>query len=408
MKASMKLTALALCAGIALVGCGGDGDGSTPPQGPGPTGAKADMTGQLTAPDGETPITNARIYQSGTAKALKAAAADSTCPDAPSDALASACTDSSGNFNLEVVYGSDCKITLNVIKGAIKESFEIDACPASGSNSVVLTDPLTLSANPSQGGLKMAVVTGSYDNMEDVLAKLGYGEVDASGSLELGTETFDLYRGGGGYSLDPAKYGTMADLFEGNTLSEYDIVFFNCGVDEYTVSPDDPDVKAKLRAYVESGGRLYATDWSYDYVEQAFPEFIDFVGDDATVNAATQGANMSTVAGSVKDVNLKGFLQSVSCGNGESCLNPDGTVTLTHWLGGWAGMEGAEPGAEGKVNFYVQGAVDIAGETGVVKPLTASFEVEAGKVIYSSYHTEGDANPQISGQERILQYLVFE
>jgi len=79
----------------------------------------------------------------------------------------------------------------------------------------------------------MAVVTGDYDRMEDILAKLGFGSLNSWGQLELGTETFDLYDGN--YSLPNASYRDFPDIFNDNDgdskpdIYNYDIVFINCG-----------------------------------------------------------------------------------------------------------------------------------------------------------------------------------
>ena len=108
--------------------------------------------------------------------------------------------------------------------------------------------------------------------MEDVLAKLGFGEVNEWGVLVPGTETFDLY------NRDQLA-AVLADLAQ---MQQYDLIFLNCGADEFPLWTDRAAAATKVRAYVEGGGRLYVTDLAYDYVEQAFPAAIDFIGSDRT------------------------------------------------------------------------------------------------------------------------------
>src|SRR5690606_4044638 len=109
------------------------------------------------------------------------------------------------------------------------------------------------------GAARIAVVTGDFDNIEYLLARMGLGEVQEewlaarsaehrhahghahtehaprsaalaprSLPLELGTETFDLYDGNG--SL-PSSYPEVAALFStvnGRArLYDYDIIYVN-------------------------------------------------------------------------------------------------------------------------------------------------------------------------------------
>lgn len=165
-----------------------------------------------------------------------------------------------------------------------------------------------------------------------------------------------------------------------------------------------------MRQYVEGGGKLYVTDRAYDFVEQVFPEYIDFVGSanmgaivPEDINAAEIGQAGIEPNADVTDMLLADWLGLVTCG-GSPCLNNDGTVPLTGFLPGWAVMEGAHadgPGAKFWVEAIVEGLTS--------RPLTVSFNVGLGAVLYTSYHTE-DEQPHAGfrSQERILQYLVFE
>src|SRR5690606_2765857 len=44
-----------------------------------------------------------------------------------------------------------------------------------------------------------------------------------------------------------------------------------------------------LRNFVETGHYVYASDWAYYVVEAAFPEKIDFLGDDLTAQSVLVG-----------------------------------------------------------------------------------------------------------------------
>ncbi len=261
--------------------------------------------------------------------------------------------------------------------------------------------------------------------MEDILAKLGFGEVDpTTHQLIAGTEKFDIY--------DPTdldeNYPSLETLFEDDPATQkprlfnYDIIFINCddSPNSYLL-PQDPETTTLIRDYVNQGGRLYVTDLSYDYIEHAFPEYIDFLHSDDSeenepelINIAEYGFWGITPDAQIHNDQLTAWLANVTC-EGGSCLNDDDTVTIKGFLRYWALMNGAEPSMTDEVTTWVSGPVvwaDIFADTFEqegIKPLTVTFDFGQGRVLYTSYHTE-DEDP-VAGfwpQERILQYLIFE
>ncbi len=264
----------------------------------------------------------------------------------------------------------------------------------------------------------MAVVMGDFDSIEDVLAKLGFGE-SQGGKLKVGTEKFTLYNGrSDSATLLPASVPPVTKLFEDADgdgdgradIFNYQIVFVNCG--QSRAFDFDASKKAILRSYVQGGGRLYVSDQAYGVVEDTFPEFIDFLGSDTTPSAiaetafaAYQGDEGITVNASVDPV-LKAWLQSVSCTTG-SCVQADGTVKIEGFLIGWAVINGPQT-SSANLKTWVQGPVSYETTQNVNKPLTVSFDFGTGRVTYTSYHNEEGLGITLSPQQRILQYLVFE
>lgn len=276
---------------------------------------------------------------------------------------------------------------------------------------------------------KMAVVRGAFDRMQDILAKVGFGEVETEqgaagyGQLVPGTEAFDLLNSPKVLFEDQDGDGKK-DLFN------YDIVFINCGASEQAISSfkgkhhrwhketGHPSIlneenRTTLKKFVEEGGVLYTTDWAYDYVEQALPSYINFYGseevsvnDPEDSNAAEVGRSGIETHGNILQNSLQAWLANVDCYEGKSCLNNDQSILITDFLAGWGVIEGAHSGAN--VTFWVEGDVEWTEGSGV-RPLTLSFKAGEGSVFYSSYHTvESEFTPNWRPQERVLQYLVFE
>lgn len=121
------------------------------------------------------------------------------------------------------------------------------------------TVPQTCLSPPPAG--QVAVITGLFDRVNAVLDRALVGYVVHSG-----------------------LHAPPALLRDHDLLMSYDVVFLACGSDD--LDARDPEVAANLRAFVLQGGSLYVSDLAYNALEAAFPEAVDFVGDDAVKNAA--------------------------------------------------------------------------------------------------------------------------
>lgn len=423
---SHALASLALIA--ALSGCGGSDDGGgaannpppNPPAGGGGTLNAATVSGKLVAPDGTTPLANALVYIEGSEiagggasplKAPLAVPAPEVCGTPPTAGWSYTCSAADGTFTW------DGKIPANAKLVAVKGAFRIEQVLTASGGTVALGN-LAVPTGTSAGTTRMAVVTGYYDSVQNILAKLGFGDVDANGGLALGTEKFDLYDGDG--TLDPTKYKSYGALFQDADsngkadIFNYAIVFLNCGLDE-TVA-NDPTRVQMLRDYVTQGGRLYVSDLAYDFVEQVFPAYVDFEGSPGTAaaSAETPGAaelgESDITSEATLDPALRSWLGTVTCGSGASCLSGGGTTAhIEGFLGGWAVMVGAHASAPSPVRVWVNGPVTFSGQTTPVnRPLTVAFSVGTGRVTYTSYHNEPFGATGFVPVERILQFLVFE
>ncbi len=242
--------------------------------------------------------------------------------------------------------------------------------------------------------IDVAIVSGSYDSFELVLTNMGFAnyiEVDGLDRSEL--------------------TGFLSDA---DTLASFDIIFFNGGHLEedilYAPAEDDDDIglgddggaddtgtveisetiMQNLRDYVTNGGSIYASDWSYDVVEQGWPDRIDFVGDDSTPDAAQLG-EYDLVNAAVSDGALADWLDTDH-------------IEIEYDLPVWAPVESTSD----SVSIHLAG--NIAYRQGQATynisnaPLLVSFTSGEGKVVYSTFRVAKNASSEIL---QVLQYMMY-
>jgi len=217
---------------------------------------------------------------------------------------------------------------------------------------------------------EVAVITGDYDDFEEVLGLLGVG-------------TYDLINGLTGSDL--------ADFLSSETsLARYDVIFFPGGhVEEdilYDLDGSDTDgvvgaVHTTLSNYVNNGGVIYASDWSYDVVEQLWPDRIEFLGEDTSPDDAQIGTEASVLA-SVTDDNLSTYLSSSSA---EVVFDLDTYPVVESVTGGVRVLMRAD------IPYRI--GMDVHQRSN--SPILMSFPEGEGRVIFSTWrqasNTDGDA-----------------
>ena len=194
-------------------------------------------------------------------------------------------------------------------------------------------------------------------------------------------------------------------------MKEYDVIFVPCSDSTTDSMLSNATVLANIRQYVNDGGKWYIADWSYDWVEQAFPEFIDFEGEDRTVGAADSASMEFDTTGHSTDTELSDWLMAI----GDTATNID-------FIENWDCIQalGTVPGFDDEGNpisitpyTWAAGPVTrshecISGDA----PLTITFPYGCGKVLFTTYHTVGamggESRANLLTQEKILFYLILE
>lgn len=217
---------LAITTIFAIAGCGGSDNNTSGNAPPGNNALEDTVSGTIMAPDGSTPIANATVFIPGpvATRSTRSTNENWTLPcEAPAgNYLAAACTDSHGKFSLNISQLNRVTFPLSIKKGSFSHSINVDLAGAANIN---IREILLTTSN-----VKFAVVTGTFDRMEDILAKLGMGTLSSEFKLDLGTENFDLYDGAS--DLD-SIYPEFIKLFDlDNTTGKafiyaYDMVFIN-------------------------------------------------------------------------------------------------------------------------------------------------------------------------------------
>lgn len=387
---------------------GSGGDGGGPYDGPLTT-----ITGTVWSPNSLVPISGAVVYFTGTEPApIPPGAYPETCVEPQGIWVLS---NPDGRFRTVVPPGDYFMVTQ---KGQFRRVREI-TIPETAEEFPIAVDLTTLPTDHGVGDTipSMAVVVGldRGDVVEDLLAKLGLGQVGANNRLVRGTESFDIYNVTG-YEPNTALLNNLERMLS------YHIIFFPCTVgggldgdqlNDPTGPLREPQVLENIRAYLNAGGKIYATDMMYDVFEQPLPEYVEMCGDDNVIDSAdqeawahSQTANGWTSTGRAVAPELASWLDAIGEGS-------EGIQFLENfvWIEGLLSILDPSPTDPASPKVWVEGSFVL--DPTQTLPLTITFPHGPGRVLFSTYHTVGDegGNPGHAGiftQEYVLLYLILE
>jgi hypothetical protein len=418
------------------------------------------LSGKVLDPAGVHPLYNALVYIPNTPSdpGLQPFPAGITCDvcgaTAAGNPLVTAYTAPDGTFTLQgTPVGASLPLVVQL--GRWRRQFTVDITTSCGANTVP-AGMLTMPKNHTEGDIpRISILTGGFDPMECVLRKMGVDDSEftnpgGAGHIQLylaGQPNVppDPFQGFPGCPANPYGYGATIDantpdqttLFGTTggkpTMNQYDLVILACeGYEE-----DETGNWAALGAYTAAGGRVFTTDFAYDWMAHTDPTFGFLAGTNpAYANVADwepgQNAQGSPQTGTIDLVsNPKGmafeqWLQDVgvsAVGSGTVSLNPvfhnsNAVVAPTQqWLH-W--------GASTPIHFTFN------------TPVGAASANQCGRVVYSDWHadvlnypgnypscpisntdqppflshgmtfpSECDSNP-MTPQEAILEFMLFD
>ncbi len=299
-------------------------------------------------------------------------------------------TDGDGYFTLTgVPAGSH---TLVIEKGSFTASAQVDVTAGEVTNvDHVCVAPQT----------ELAVVTGAFDTIEDVLIDMGFAVRECVPFDSCPTRTLDAR--GTLTLIDGESTAFITEFLNDSVfLSQFDIVFFNCGLaDQYVLSAPDT-AKNNLRDFVQSGGSIYASDRAYEIVRVVFPGLFDFYGDDT--NPAYRapdgwvGMINPGLPTDVVDSALAGELTTPS-------------VSIVYDKGRWVPLTNTQP-----AGVYVWLQADVAVDTSdppddtldatwIDAPTLAHAPSGAGRIVFTTFHNGAQITAEMTA---ILRFIVFE
>jgi hypothetical protein len=186
--------------------------------------------------------------------------------------LASATSDAFGNYTIEgnVPVGEQFVLVTKIGKWrrAVQLTLPANAACVTTAVDVLNTRvPRTTSDGLAANIPKTAFVTGGVDAMECVFFKIGVAESVFAAGANGGSARMHLYGRDGGQiaaandsnPLESALHGDRTRMFG------YDMLVFDCQGAEYPDYDDPAD--DYVREYVNRGGRMFASHWSYTLLQ---------------------------------------------------------------------------------------------------------------------------------------------
>ncbi len=313
-------------------------------------------------------------------------------------------SDSRGNFSFFLNYGN---YDLVISKGLFKTESSISLSENSDSFNFDLGD-ISFDQFPSIG-----VVTGYYDNIESILYDIGLVNpidgtplFDIIDGINFSRNSNEIYNHNHGNhriientskttDLDPNVDFNFSELLNNvSLLNQYDVLFLNCGL-----NTDEAETNESLYNFVNNGGILYATDWTYPFLEKfnvlSGTEYLTFQ------QPYKSGQSLSTEA-TILSSELNDWL-SINFD-----LTIDNTVIIDEFLNAWQVVDDYNTSS---VIAWLDGYVEYNDENGELvgdnKELAFTFLLGDGGVFYSSFHTENNEDG-FSCVDRVMEYMIFE
>jgi hypothetical protein len=256
--------------GFGGVGGGGGGGGGGPTNGVPqncPSGGTTTITGTVFAPNGTLPLYNAIIYvPSVTPPPQMDGVNCNVCGGGAEKALVSAISGPDGTFSMpNTPWGANVPLVVEIGKWRVQTTLPmVTQC---GSTAVPAAQT-TLPKNHSAGDMpKIAIATGQADPFECLLLKVG---IDPAEIQPTGMSTrIEFFTGANMPGTSMAGAASVSTITTSLTsLLKYDILILPCEGAEFAQQGAN-----NLVTYLNMGGRVFTTHYSYDWLSYANSPF---------------------------------------------------------------------------------------------------------------------------------------
>lgn len=375
-----------------------------------PAGSTTSISGVVYAPNGTDPLPNVLVYIPTTT--VPAFDAGVSCPvpgPLPGAPQLGAVTKVDGSFTIT---GVDVRsdLPLVITSGRWRRQVTVDTSAGACQNTVVDKSLSRMPRNHTEGDIpKIAIVTGSADQVECVLRSNKVGIDDAEFTNPKGGGRIEIYKGSfaPGASLNASTTTADAMMSDQAQLNAYDMLMLPCEGTPGT-GPRPGAELTNLIGFANAGGRVYASHYSYTWMWQTAPfsGVANWTGNQATGLPSSDIANVDTSFAEGKI--LAQWLPLVGA---SSPQNP-GQINVDMIKRDFSGINA--PTQSWLTDNTNKAVLQFVFDTPI-----GQTNNQCGRVLFNEYHVEVTGtglgtfpseciSGAMSPQEKLLEYSLFE
>ncbi len=355
--------------------------------------ATTTLTGTVWNPAKTDPLYNVVVYvPNASVDPFKAGVSCEKCGTVSGSPIAATLSGADGKFRLDKVPAGD-NIPLVIQIGRWRRQVVIPKVEPCVSNALP-ADLTRLPKNKTEGDIPLtAIVTSTYDPTECILRKIGIDDAEFTTSAKSGR--IHIYKGNGQNVGTDTPIGSA--LWSGlDTLKKYDLVVFPCS----SVSSDSTH-KQNIIDYANAGGRVFATDLSYPWVDASAPAPWNGMatwGYGSTANPFTIDTTFP------KGKAMADWLKNIGATPTYAQINLTGTYARS-------------TAVNAPTQKWISNSSTVQHFT-FNTPVGAADTAQCGRVVYSSFHVassggsgtfpSGCSTTPLTPQERVLEFMLFD
>ncbi|HWE26860.1 MAG TPA: hypothetical protein VHB97_02610 [Polyangia bacterium] len=417
--------------GVCGGGTGAGGGGCTGPLCPAtcPAGTTTTIEGYVYAPTppafgAPDPLPHALVYiPTTTLSALPAGASCAQCTPASGNPVAYTTSDDTGHFVLtNTPAGAAGAIPLVVQLGKWRREVNLSvAITKCVSNKLTNIDDTRLPRKQGDGIVsdipKIAVVTGEYDSIECTLEKMGIDVGEFTNPS--GTGRVSLYQNSpyGGSYIDSTTPDQETLLASPTTLDTYDMLVLDCiGTDQNEATTSDYQ---NVADYInKKGGRVFASHYSYTYLQNQFSTVASWLGDP---NGSFSKTNVTSTIAQASTAGTPGFDLATWLNYVDNAAYAFGTFIANEVKDNLGAVNSSL--VRQWITYAYSSTKTNTMEVTFDAPVGSPAAMQCGRVVYADFHVNSQdtnnsgtfstfcatADPgNMTNQEKVLEYMLFD